>query len=441
MPRLPRRLLLSAAVLALVLAVPGTGVAGAPAGPRPDPAGILDLPRGFSYNVLATGGQTPVVSTESGKTFPMPEDPDANVLTPAIGGGWWLTTAHELTEPRPGDFQGDAGKAAVDEQAITDDGDSDGWGSVTRLRLSPGGRRVLESEVITTGLHNLCAGDLTPWGTMLVNEEFPFRDDPQLRSGWAWEVDPVTGHATRLTGMGRFSHEQQALGADGAWYLTDDRGDFRFLYRFVPNSRFNLVNGRLYGLAFDRASGHGSWVGPLDYRDPHADMVARGYDPAVAGFDKIEGIIAGPHGRSLYMSESGATGKPGAVWRFTQLSDQGLDGRVVLEGDFAALSHPDNLRFTPRGDLLVLEDNGSDLGRQPATGGRNQLWLFPRGRAHGGRVFAVVQATSGGDEEPVGGEPTGPWFHPNGRVMYLSIQADPSYILAVRGPWMKGINH
>jgi uncharacterized protein len=441
MPRLPRRLLLSAAVLALVLAVPGTGVAGAPAGPRPDPAGILDLPRGFSYNVLATGGQTPVVSTESGKTFPMPEDPDANVLTPAIGGGWWLTTAHELTEPRPGDFQGDAGKAAVDEQAITDDGDSDGWGSVTRLRLSPGGRRVLESEVITTGLHNLCAGDLTPWGTMLVNEEFPFRDDPQLRSGWAWEVDPVTGHATRLTGMGRFSHEQQALRADGAWYLTDDRGDFRFLYRFVPNSRFNLVNGRLYGLAFDRASGHGSWVGPLDYRDPHADMVARGYDPAVAGFDKIEGIIAGPHGRSLYMSESGATGKPGAVWRFTQLSDQGLDGRVVLEGDFAELSHPDNLRFTPRGDLLVLEDNGSDLGRQPATGGRNQLWLFPRGRAHGGRVFAVVQATSGGDEEPVGGEPTGPWFHPNGRVMYLSIQADPSYILAVRGPWMKGIKH
>ena len=111
------------------------------------------------------------------------------------------------------------------------------------------------------------------------------------------------------------------------------------------------------------------------------------------------------------------------------------------EGDFAALSHPDNLRFTPGGDLLVLEDNGSDLDRQPATGGRNQLWLFPRGRAHGGRVFAVVQATSGGDEEPVGGEPTGPWFHPNGRIMYLSIQADPSYILAVRGPWMKGIKH
>lgn len=99
---------------------------------------------------------------------------------------------------------------------------------------------------------------------MLVNEEFPFIDDPERRSGWSWEVDPVTGHATRLTGMGRFSHEQQALGSDGAWYLTDDRGDFRFLYRFVPNSRFNLVNGRLYGLTFDRpaatAAGSDRWT-------------------------------------------------------------------------------------------------------------------------------------------------------------------------------------
>jgi uncharacterized protein len=421
-----RHLLLLAAML-LVLAVPGSGLAGAPGGPRPDPAGILDLPRGFSYDVLATAGQTPVVSTESGQRFAMPEDPDANVLTPAIGGGWWLTTAHELTEPRPGDFQGDLGKAAVDEQAVADDGDSDGWGSVTRLRLGPGGRRVLESEVITTGLHNLCAGDLTPWGTMLVNEEFPFVDDPERRSGWSWEIDPVTGHATRVTGMGRFSHEQQALGSDGAWYLTDDRGDFRFLYRFVSNSRYNLVNGRLYGLVFDRAAGRGTWVGPLDYNDPHADMLARGHVPAVSGFEKIEGIIAGPQG-GLYLSESGATGHPGAVWRFTRLADEGLQGRVILEGDFAELSHPDNLRFTPGGDLLVLEDNGSDLGRQPATGGVNQLYLVRHGSGDR-QLFGVV---------PGGGEPTGPWFHPNGRIMYLSIQADPGRILAIRGPWAKG---
>jgi secreted PhoX family phosphatase len=80
----------------------------------------------------------------------------------------------------------------------------------------------------------------------------------------------------------------------------------------------------------------------------------------------------------------------------------------------------------------VLEDNGSDLGRQPATGGVNELYLLGKGRGEP-RLFAVVRQE--------GGEPTGPWFHPNGRVMYLSIQADPSYILAVRGPWMKGIKH
>jgi secreted PhoX family phosphatase len=50
----------------------------------------------------------------------------------------------------------------------------------------------------------------TPWKTYLTNEEFPFINDPDLRSGWVWEIDPATGAQTRLTGMGRFSHEQEA---------------------------------------------------------------------------------------------------------------------------------------------------------------------------------------------------------------------------------------
>ena len=432
MPRPRRRLLLPALALGLALATPGAGLAGSTAradGVRPDPAGILDLPRGFHYDVLATGGVTPTVSTESGKTFRWPEDPDFNTLRPARGGGWWLLTGHELTRPVPGDYQGDAGKAHVPEQATGDDGDSNGWGSVTRLHLAAGGRRVLSSEVITTGLHNLCAGARTPWGTMLVNEEFPFVDDPEQRSGWVWEVDTRTGHATRLTGMGRFSHEQEALGADGAWYLTDDRGDDRFVYRFEPRSRRNLANGKLYGLAFDRAAGRGAWVGPLDYRDPHADMVARGIDPATYGFEKIEGIIAGPGGHSMVFSESGDTGHPGAVWRLGNLAGA-VRGRVLAQGDFATLSHPDNLRWTPAGDLLILEDNGDDLEEQPATGGANEIRLLPDGETGTANTRVVARV-------PNGGEPTGPWFHPDGGILYLSVQGERSHLLAVRGPWSR----
>ena len=112
----------------------------------------------------------------------MPSDFDSNVAVKGPKGTTWLLSAHELTQPRDGDFQGDAGKCATPEQAKTDDGDSDGDGSVSRLTLGRDGKNVSKRELITTGLHNLCAGALTPWGTFLVNEEFPFIADPENRS-------------------------------------------------------------------------------------------------------------------------------------------------------------------------------------------------------------------------------------------------------------------
>jgi hypothetical protein len=70
--------------------------------------------------------------------------------------------------------------------------------------------------------------------------------------------DPVTGAATKLTGMGRMSHEQEALAANGAWYLTDDGGDPRFVYRFVPDSASDLMTGALlYQKADARPPGRG----------------------------------------------------------------------------------------------------------------------------------------------------------------------------------------
>ena len=37
-----------------------------------DPAGIIDLAPGYSYDILATSCVDPVTSTESGLDFPMP---------------------------------------------------------------------------------------------------------------------------------------------------------------------------------------------------------------------------------------------------------------------------------------------------------------------------------------------------------------------------------
>src|SRR4051794_10875213 len=207
------------AFAAAALAATATAEIGPPVA---DPAGVYNMPAGFSYKDLATPCVTPERSTESGLTFPMPEDPDGKALFKAPGGKLWLLVQHELTQPRAGDFQGDAGKCFAPEQTPGDD-DSDGYGSISRLTLAKDGTTVLKREIITTGLHDLCAATVTPWNMYLTNEEFPFIVDPEMRSGWVWEIDPATGAQKRLTGMGHFSHEQEAYASDGSWYLTDDR--------------------------------------------------------------------------------------------------------------------------------------------------------------------------------------------------------------------------
>ena len=399
-----------------------------------DPAGIIDLAPGYSYDILATSCVDTVTSTESGLDFPMPEDFDGNVLFPGPGGQLWLLSNHELTEPRPGDFTGDAGKCRVEEQATTDDGDSDAWGSVSRLTLAADGVSVLDQELITTGLHNLCAANPTAWGTYLTNEEFPYgrrlvSNDPQQRSGWVWEVDPMTGQATKLTGMGWMSHEQEDYLNTGSWYLTDDQGDFRFIYKFVPDEAGDLTEGRLYGLDFDRDKSSGAWVGPLDPMDPHADMVARGYVPARDGFSKAEGLVANPQRSWIAFSESGEGAMdPGRVWRLVGKGPR-VHGEVLAEGDWINLSRPDNLRYAPNGDLYILEDHGSaDRAGHPEINPGEDIWILPKGKKGAENLHRFANTDA---------EPTGPWFHPNGEILYLSLQGNPSRVLAISGDFAK----
>jgi secreted PhoX family phosphatase len=348
----------------------------------------------------------------------MPEDFDANVVFTA-GDETWLISNHELTQPRPGDFQGDAGKCAVPEQT-PGDGDSDGSGSVSRIVLAKDGVTVLRRELITTGLHDNCAGAKTPWNTYLTNEEFPFLNDPDKLSGWVWEIDPATGAETRLTGMGRFSHEQEARVGKN-WYLTNDRGNYQYLFKFVPDRANDLTTGSLYGLSFDRATNSGHWVGPLDPFNAEADMVAKAGPPTAANsFEKAEGMLTAPTGDAVVFTESGALPNPGNVWKLTDLDKETVHGEIIVAGSFAQMARPDNIRYTDAGDLFIMEDHGSADFAQPGTGGANQVWVLPRGEtgAENLELFATL---------PNRFEPTGMWFSNNNRIMYLSVQADPPF--------------
>jgi secreted PhoX family phosphatase len=422
-----RRVALAAAAVVTVLGATFVGVASPADGPVTDPNGVINLPAGYSYTVISTSCTDSVTSTESGATFSMPEDFDANVLFNA-GDELWLLSNHELTEPRSGDFQGDAGKCFVPEQTAGDD-DSDGWGSVSRLVLAKDGTTVLRRELITTGMHDNCAGARTPWKTYLTNEEFPFLADPELRSGWVWEIDPITGEQKRLTGMGRFSHEQEAYAANGTWYLTNDRGNFQYLFKFVPDRRRDLTAGRLYGLAFNRETNTGMWVGPLNPFTPEADMIARVGPPTAANsFSKAEGIVAADSGNAVVFTESGAGTDPGRVWKLADLTHRVVTGHVLVDGDFARLARPDNLRYTRAGDLFLMEDHSSGDFAQPGTGGMNQVWILPRGEE--GAENLILFATL-----PNRTEPTGPWFSFDNELLYLSVQADlplRSRVIAIR---------
>jgi uncharacterized protein len=424
-----RRFTVLVAAMLVALAATVSSTADAPGPPVTDPGGVINLPASYTYTILSTDCE-PATSTESGATLPTPADPDANVLF-NNGDETWLLTNRELTKPVAGDFQGDLGKCHADEQTPGDD-DSDGWGAVTRLVLAKDGTTVLRREIITTGLHDNCAGAKTPWNTYLTNEEFPFIDDPGQRSGWVWEIDPATGAQKRLTGMGRFSHEQESFAA-GSWYLTDDRGNYQYLYKFVPDQGSDLTTGKLYGLFFNRATNTGTWVGPLNPLDPENDMIARVGPPnATNSFGKAEGIVATAGsatlgGNAVVFSESGFGTDPGRVWKLTDLSQDLVKGEVLAEGDFGRLSRPDNLRFNDAGDLFILEDHGSSEFAQ--AGGSNDVWVLPRGET--GAENLVLFATL-----PSRGEPTGPWFSNDGKLLYLSVQREglPSHVIAIRSP-------
>ena len=276
MSRSRRWFLKSAATFGAGIAGVRLASAGSPRGPRritlesfgrlvPDPAGIVDLPEGFTYTVLSRMGD----DMDDGLIVPGLHDGMA--AFPGASGKTVLVRNHEVLTGANGAFGHDHELLErVDPAKVFDAGygKTPSLGGTTTLVFDTGTQELQQHFLSLAGTTRNCSGGPTPWGSWVTCEEFPQRanDVHEMDHGWCFEVpssatelvDPVP-----LTWMGRFNHEAIAVDPEsGVVYLTEDQAD-GLLYRYVPDVAGDLAQGgRLQALAIKNAPASTRATGP-----------------------------------------------------------------------------------------------------------------------------------------------------------------------------------
>ena len=272
--------------------------------------------------------------------------------------------------------------------------------------------------------------------------------------------------------MGRFSHEALAVDQDtGVVYLTEDAGSGvgSGFYRYLPHDPSNLYAGgllQMLGIAgqpqYDTREGQTQGlvrpVAWFDILDP--DPVAagntsptrtfnQGFDQGGAKFNRLEGCWW-EGGHVFFVATSGGDVKNGDVnadgfregygqiWQYAPQEPSGGHLRLLFESPGqAVLDSPDNLTVTPRGGLLLCEDDagGTDNDMHPLAPGlvnpNRLIGISPAGDAF---EFAVNRLNTA--------EFAGGCFSPSGRTMFVNIFGNGSacsgMTLAITGPWKAG---
>ncbi len=404
-----------------------------------DPQGLLSLPEGFRYRVLAREGATRLDSGE-----PAPSDPDGAAAFARTGGpGTVLVLNHEIggDEPHP---------VPHVEGLVYD---RSAHGGTTTLVVGAGGD-VLGHAVSLAGTRNNCAGGRTPWETWLTCEET--EEVLGRPHGYVFEVDPHDPSANRdprpVAALGRFSHEAVAVDPDAdVLYLTEDAVDPNgSLYRWVaPSAARPLGRGSLRALAPDagvlealRASTEDgqhvpdlsvatepgttyrvAWE-PVPDRDATTTSVRRQLpDDRITRARKLEGAWWGDGGAYVVSSFARADdGSPaehdGQVWFLDPVAGTltlRLRFGVATEPDVAP-DGPDNITVSPHGGVIIAEDGAGVVHLMGAT--------------DGGAVYPLARCDAAGD----GTEFCGPVFSPDGRDLFTNLQG-PGCTFLVQGPF------
>lgn len=421
----------------------------------------LELPEGFQYRSFHDT-TTPIV-LDDGTRLPGRHDgmgafrgPNGNVM---------LVRNHEVNNPGPA--FGDAADA-YDPMA---------QGGTTTVEVTPFGV-VVRSYTSLNGTMMNCSGGRMPWGSWITCEEtingpdvgpdFTGASNVPLtkRHGFIYDV-PADGQSDRepITAAGRFAHESVAFDPNGGHlYLTEDNfgfpsGFYRYRPQNNPMQTGRLDNaGRLQMLRVKgqpnanlaaaqplRATYEVEWVDIADpaptfpytpgvpattSNDTALTHVARqGWAQGAAYFSRLEGSAydngvvyftatqgGGPAETSIGPIADGFGNGSGQVWAY-RTDEQTL--QLIYESpDRDTLDFPDNVTTSPRGTIVLCEDN-TDFN-------------YLRGLSRGGQLFDIALNAMAGR---TGDEFAGSTFSPDGHTLFVNIQASRGLTFAIWGPW------
>jgi secreted PhoX family phosphatase len=415
----------------------------------PDPAGLLALPKRFSYKIVAQAGKTLLETGE-----PTPGDPDG---TACFRGrrGFVLVNNHEIGGGEP------HGVPALPGLTY----DPGARGGTTNIEVDRHGTRVRE-YVSLAGTHNNCAGGITPWNTWLTCEETEQRAGGvfQRDHGYVFEVDPFDRDANLnpvpLTFLGRYSHEAVAVDPHTcAIYETEDAGGPSGLYfRWTPPKGFRGGKGALRALALgaggatagrlqamschqdgrhiadlSEATQPGTryrvnWVDVPD-RNASAVPVRRQFtNDQVTRSRKLEGAWWGDGGAYFVASyartiDGSVNEHDGQVWFYDPRSQtvtlKTIFGVNPNPGQDTNFDGPDNITVSPYGGVILAEDG---------EGISHLLGVTARGKA-----YPIAR------NEVNDSEFAGPTFSHDGRILFACVQV-PGYVYAITGPWGRPSN-
>ncbi len=315
------------------------------------------------------------------------------------------------------------------------------------------------------GTHSNCSGGITPWGTILTCEENyqdyygetvydqnnnaihqrsyaaweDFYNYPAEHYGWVVEIDPLTGKGMKHIALGRFCHECCTLveleDKRVVAYSGDDAND-EFIYKFISSKPGSLKEGTLY--VADTVNG--KWIS-LDYEKQPAlqEKFKNQTEVLIRAREAARLVGASPQDRPEDIEIDPITGhvvialtnnKPknqyhGTILKLIETDNQYDSLSFTTEalatgGKESGFSCPDNLVFDLAGNLWFTSDiSGGSMNNPKVTEylefKNNGLFVVLRHGEEAGKVIQIASA-------PMDAEFTGPWFSPDYKTLFLSVQ-------------------